>query len=734
MKLRLPILIACLGLQTLVFAQHPVAFFTKAEAAKVKSDLNRYPLLQSSYRDMKTEVDAWIGKDVDVPFPKDPAGGYTHDRHKANYILMFNSGVLYHLTGDARYALLVKNMLLKYAALNTTLGRHPQATSSSPGRIFWQALNDANWLVYAGLAYDLVHNSLSAAERRQIEEGAFKPEVDYLTKDLSSWFNLIHNHGVWACAGVGIVGIASDNREYVDMALYGTDKKGKSGFLAQLDQLFSPDGYYTEGPYYVRYALLPYYIFAGALHNARPDLKIFAYRDEILRKALHAGLQQTNINGTFLPLNDAIKQKDVTTNELVTAVSIAWKAYGSDPSLLPVARKQNRVLLNGGGSAIAAILAGNTKIPPYYPYKSVEYVDGARGDEGGVSYIRMGTNEALTTMAFKYAAHGLSHGHYDRLGFFLFDKGNEVFQDYGSVRYVNVEQKYGGRYLPENKSFAAQTIAHSTIVADETSHFNGREEAAEKHHGTKVFSSIGNAGVQVASAREDNAYKDVKLHRTLYALQLPGTQRRFVVDVFHAQSDKTHQYDLPFQYSGQVMHTSFQYKAHTSTREALGKKNGYQFYWKEAEALAGGPLTQFTFLNDKTYYTVSSLTDDSTRLYFVRSGANDPNFNLRQEPAFILRKRGSNTAFVNVMEIHGGYNAVTEFSYEATPAVKEISLLYNNEDYTVTRVMIGEKQLLLAHSNKEGGKMQKHRLTISGRVLEWTGPFTVIFDGKTISS
>jgi cysteine synthase len=37
------------------------------------------------------------------------------------------------------------------------------------------------------------------------------------------------------------------------MALYGAEKNGKAGLLAQLDGLFSPDGYYNEGPYYTRY-------------------------------------------------------------------------------------------------------------------------------------------------------------------------------------------------------------------------------------------------------------------------------------------------------------------------------------------------------------------------------------------------------------------------------------------------------------------------------------------------
>ena len=384
----------------LLYAQHPVTFFTKKEAALVKANLSTYPLLTKSYDELKKDVDFWIGKEVDVPFPKDPAGGYTHDKHKANYTLMFNSGVLYNLTGDAKYAKLVKDMMLKYAVLNPTLKNHPEATSSSPGRIFWQALNDANWMVYAGMAYDLVYNSLTAAERKTIEDGAFKPEVDFFTKDLKDWFNLIHNHAVWATAGVGMIGIATNNKDYIDMALYGTEKDGKRGFMALMDNLFSPDGYYTEGPYYTRYAILPYAVFANALNNWEPKLKIFDHRNKILQKALITCLQQTNIDGAFFPFNDALKEKDFTSNELVTTINIFWTAYGADKKLLTVAKKQNRVFLNSGGVAIAAELANNKNIPAYYPYTSFESTDGIRGDEGGISVFRSGTGANLNQFAF----------------------------------------------------------------------------------------------------------------------------------------------------------------------------------------------------------------------------------------------------------------------------------------------------------------------------------------------
>jgi oligo-alginate lyase len=730
--LRLRFITAALLL--LVYAnaqQHPVTFFTKGEAAEVKQHIGKLPLLTQSYNSIKQDVDSYVGKDVDVPVPKDPAGGYTHDKHKANYTLMFNSGILYNLTGDIKYATLAKNMLLKYAVLNPALKNHPQATSSSPGRIFWQALNDANWMVYAGMAYDLIYTSLTALERKQIEEGAFKPEVDYFTKDLKEWFSRLHNHSVWACAGVGIIGIASNNKDYVDIALYGTEKNGKTGFIAQMDKLFSPDGYYTEGPYYVRYAILPYMLLANALNNTNPSLKIFEHRNSILKKALATCLQQTNTNGAFFPLNDALKEKDYTTNEIVTAINIAQKAYGNDKGFLAIAKKQNRVMLTKGGVSIASAILADKNIPAYYPYTTIESTDGINGDEGGISIFRNGKDENLTSLIFKYASQGLGHGHFDRLNINLFDKGNEILSDYGSARFIGIEQKYGGRYLPENEGYAAQTIAHNTVVVDETSHFNGNSELGEKSHAVKLFSDLTNPLVLAVAAKEEKAYADVQLQRNLYMLQLPDG-RKIIADIFNVASVNKHQYDLPFQYNGQFISTSFKYNSFTQKQETLGSKNGYHFLWKEAEASINNSTINFTFLNNKCYYTVSSLIQDSAKFYFTRSGANDPNFNIRRESSFVIRKNGANQAFINVIEAHGKYDPVNEFSSNSYTSVQQIQLLQHDTVYTVAVITIGNKKLLIAQSNNEFEKKYKHSITVQNYQLEWIGPFLIQYDGKQV--
>jgi len=405
-------------------------------------------------------------------------------------------------------------------------------------------------------------------------------------------------------------------------------------------------------------------------------------------------------------------------------VDVAWDVYGKDDGLMVVANKQNRVLLNKGGISIATTIATAKNIPAYYPYKTVEYVDGVKGDEGGVSVLRNGKDKDLTTLIYKYTSHGLSHGHFDKLNINLYDKGNEVLTDYGAVRFISVEQKFGGRYLPENKTYAAQTISHNTLVLDEASHFNGNEGESGKHHSEKLFSSIDNPNVQVAAALEKNAYKDVQLERTIYLLQLPEG-KKILVDLFNATASKPTQFDLPFQYNGQLINTSFKYQPATKTQETLGKKNGYQFLWKEAEASVKDTIAQFTFLNNRTYYTISSLVEDSASLFFTRIGANDPNFNLRREPAYIIRKNGQKQMFLNIIEIHGSYDPIIEYSANTYPSVENIKLL-ENDDYTVTEISINGKKLVIAQSNKIFNKETKH----TAKGINWTGPFTVLYDNK----
>ena len=127
-------------------------------------------------------------------------------------------------------------------------GLHPAQKEQSPGRMFWQNLNESWWLVHVAQAYGLISQTLTDSERNTIETQLLRNMANFLSTGSPETFDKIHNHGTWATAAVGLTGYAIGDQDYVEQALLGLDKSGEAGFLKQLDLLFSPDGYYNEGP------------------------------------------------------------------------------------------------------------------------------------------------------------------------------------------------------------------------------------------------------------------------------------------------------------------------------------------------------------------------------------------------------------------------------------------------------------------------------------------------------
>lgn len=705
----------------LVYAQsdRPRLVLTANDARLIRENAGRYPMFDRTFNDVKAQIEKALAAPIDVPVPKD-AGGYTHERHKQNYSEMYLAGLLYSVTGDERYARFIRDMLKKYADLYPTLGEHPARAGESSGRLFWQTLNETVWLVHASQAYDFIYNWLKPEERTLFEKNIFRPMAKFFTVDRANEHDRIHNHGTWMVTAVGMAGYAMRDQNLVDIALYGTRKDGSGGFLKQMDVLFSPDGYYTEGLYYFRYAIMPFILFAQAIENNQPDLKIFERRGAILKKALYAGLQFTNMNGAFFPVNDAMKEKTYRSPEVVLALDIMYQRYGQDPSLLSIAEKQGGVALLGAGVLVARALAETKNLIPF-PYRSVEYSDGASGNEGGIAALRMGPESDQLVVCMKYTGHGLSHGHYDKLSMLMYDCGNEILQDYGAARFMNVESKYGGRYLPETKSFAMQTIAHNTVTVDEASHFQGKQSVSERFHGEKHFFSADDPGFHIVSAKVDNTYPGVRMQRTMALVSDADNVKPVVIDLFRINADKEHQYDLPFYYMGQFLYSTVKYKAYDKERVALGSSNGYQHLWKEAEGKADGPV-KFSWLNGNRYYTVTSSYDSAMNIIFARIGAGDPNFDLRSEGGMILRTRAQNYTYASVIEPHGLWDGNAEISRDAYGGVQSVTVLASNDEGTVAEILWKSGRVWrLMVANGDASTTATHAVFAGGTTYSWIG-------------
>ncbi|VXC51873.1 alginate lyase family protein [Massilia sp. 9I] len=704
-------------------AAHPALVMTAQEVTRMRAEIARPGRFQRTFRELKAEVDRKIALPMQVPVPRDAGGGVTHEIHRNNSQLMYDAGVLYQLTGDRKYAHFVRDMLSMYAELYPTLPLHPQRKTDSvisAGRLFWQNLNESVWLVYVIQAYDAVLPALQDGERRKIENGILRPVALFLSEGSPHTFNTIHNHATWATTAVGMTGYVLGEREWVEKALYGSDKSGKGGFLRQLDELFSPDGYYNEGPYYQRYALLPFVTFAKAIETNEPQRKIFSYRDGIILKAVDTTIQ-LSYNKLFFPINDAIKDKGIDTVELVAGVAIAYSVTG-DARLLDIARRQDRVLLTGDGMRVAQALDARRDQP--FRFTSRIFHDGPQGKEGGLVVMR----EQDQALVLKATAQGMGHGHFDKLNWLFYDKGAEIVSDYGAARFLNIEAKFGGRYLPENKTYANQTIAHNTLVVDEGSHYGGKLELAEANHPELLYFSDKD-GLKISAARVDQAYPGVSFVRTMAQLSDARLRLPIVLDVLTVQSDKKHQFDLPLHYKGHLIETNFALDSATQSMAPLGKRNGYQYLWLKARAAAAAPLSQITWLNDNgRFYTLSTLAEPGMQVLFTQIGANDPNFNLRNENAFVLRiPAAQNAAFVSVLEPHGGHDPVSEMTSNADSAVKQIRHSRTGDiDAVHLAFANGMEWLLLLNNSSSFDPKQTSLARFEGKDYPFQGRFKLI--------
>ncbi len=657
-------------------------FETVEQVEAMRAAISGSGSFAAEFKTRQAKIDILTQQKINVPLPADAGGGYTHEVHKRNYATIRDAGRLFMLTQNKKYADLVRDMLFAYADMYPNLSLHPKQKEQSPGKLFWQSLNEAVWLVYSIQGYDAVKVTLSQEERDRIENGVFIPMATYLSDESPQTFNKIHNHGTWAVAGVGMAGYVLDKPEWVEKSLYGLDKSGKGGFMRQLDELFSPEGYYNEGPYYQRYALMPFVLFAKAIDVNEPGRNIFKHRDGILLKAITTTIE-LSYNGLFFGINDAIKDKGIDTIELVHGVTIAYNKT-SEKGLLSIAKLQDQILLTGDGLDVAQAIDKNLQEP--YPFETKIFGDGINGDEGALVVMRANQLTEHQTLVFKATSQGLGHGHFDKLHWMFYNAGEEIVYDYGAARFLNIEAKYGGHYLPENKSYAKQTIAHNTLVVDEISHFKGNTKVGNQFHPEVLFTEI-DEHLQISSARMENAYDNITFTRT-QAMINSDEGNVFVVDLLNVEAEGEHQYDLPVHFNGQFIDTNVQLNAQTSSQSVLGNKNGYQHLWLQAKGDISTKLAKVTWLKGKTFYTHSTVAEAGQELLMVRVGANDPNFNLIAKQALVNRVKGSgNHEFLSVFEVHGEYNGSKEFTLKSSSQLSNLENISEQIDNSKIRVI-----------------------------------------------
>ncbi|MDW1601645.1 heparinase II/III family protein [Vibrio sp. Vb2960] len=704
---------------------------TEAEVELLRKEVGKPSLMGKSIEANRKELEAFMRLPLDVPGHGE-AGGYEHNRHKQNYTYMNLAGRLFLITQEEKYAQFVKDLLAIYAEKYLTFDFHVQKNTNPTGRLFHQILNEHCWLMFTSLAYSCVASVMTEEERTAVVERIFEPMLDMFTVKYAHDFDRIHNHGIWAVAAVGICGLAIGKPEYLEMSVYGQDRDDTGGFLAQISQLFAPSGYYMEGPYYHRYAIRPTCVFAEVVHRHMPEVDIYNYKDKVIGNTVQAMLATAYPNGEFPALNDASRTMSITDMGVQVAVSVYSKHYGMDDNILGMAKIQNAVWMHPCGlelsQAYDKAIADREIGMPFWP--SVELNEGPTGNNGAQGFIRMQDKTGdVSQLVMNYGQHGMGHGNFDTLGITFFNRGQEVLREYGFCRWVNVEPKFGGRYLDENKSYARQTIAHNAVTIDEQCQNGFDADRADSVHGLPHFFKVEDTEINGMSAFANDHYPNTDMQRSVFMLNLDELEAPLLLDLYRIEGEGEHQYDYSHQYDGQIVRTNFDYQSFGELN-TLGEDFGYQHLWKVASGKVQDTAL-VSWLQSNTYYTWLGTSSSAKRngeneVIFTRTGANDPSFNLRSEPAFILRSKGESTLFASVLETHGYFNEEFEQSVNARGQVKYIRVVGYNAVGSIVEITTEKSLITVMISNVLGADDQTpHQVEMNGRTYSWNGFYSL---------
>lgn len=706
------------------FAAAPV-FLTQDEATRMRAAAEQDSLIGRSVRRARAQLEEMLQHPVWVP-GSGPGGGVEHEQHKLNYNTIFSAGTQYMISGEARYAERIRDILLAYAAIYPGLPYAKPYSHNPPAKLFHQILNEHMWLLFTSVGYSCVRDTLSAADRATIETNVFEPMVEMFTKTYHHHFDIVHNHGMWACAAVGICGIATQRREWLELAVHGQFGDSKTaGFLAQISQLFSPAGYYEEGPYYQRFAIQPMLMFAEAIERAWPELGIYQYHNEVVKRGFYAALYPSFPSGALVPLNDAVKPMNIKSLGYVIGASLIFRRYEMDQRLLWLAQQHQQVWLDGAGLMLSDAYAPHANEEIHCEFPSIELSCGPLGDKGAVGILRaddVAGDQAVLTM--DYGTHGLAeHAHFDGLTLGFFDRGQEVLRDYGCVRWINVEPKHGGAYLPENVTWAKQTIAHNTVTVDERCQHDGDAERAVQFHGRRLQFAGSNADHQMMTGEIRDYTPGVAMRRSAALVRHEDFAYPLVVDAFRIQAEAEHQYDYALYYTGQIIRTDFPY-ALDSELSPLGDGIGYKHLWRLGSGKIDAGQGLFSWLQGQSYYSVIFSANAPTEFIFTRIGANDPNFNLRAESGMAIRTRGQNVSYATVVETHGYFEESTETSRNARGQVRAVSVLHEDDTFTVLRLTGNDRNWLVGMAHHDSGT-DTHTVDIGGHSFTWQGAVAI---------
>lgn len=344
------------------------------------------------------------------------------------------------LGGDAALAQTAAQILVGYADKYGSWAIHDihDKEAASGGRVLAQTLDESVWLIPVAFAYDLLADTpaLTDAQRQHVERDLLREAIRVIQRHRagkSNWQS-------WHNAGIAAAAFAMDDP--VGIASAWADPS--NGFLFQMKSSVSSDGFWYEGSWGYHFYALDALVYLSEM-AARAGLD--PYGQPSMRCMFEAPLRFSMPNGQLPAFNDS---GTADLFKQLRAYEVAYNRY-QDPALA--------AFLSSAGRGRDALIFGAKSLPD----AAQTQLPSLLFPEAGYAVLRAVSGDDASYLALDFGPHGGGHGHYDKLGYVLFSRGGLLGLDPGSQPYA----------APTHATWDKMTVAHNTVVVDETSQAEG---------------------------------------------------------------------------------------------------------------------------------------------------------------------------------------------------------------------------------------------------------------------
>lgn len=568
------------------------------------------------------------------------AGWY--NRLLANHLVWM--GLLYATYGEEKYAAAGKEILmgfaqhyLSYPTDNTILG---------PAHVFFGTLSESFWGVDMAYGYDLLYTygGFSPQDRIALKDSLFYP-LAHITQRFPETAS---NRQLWYNNVSAAVGFLYGDRELIDFAI-----DGRYGFRWQLGSALPESGFWAEWSGYHFVALRGMIHLAEMARHNGYDLYRMELAGRSMKKMFDAPFH------IILPNFEFPRSKDSGGGSILEYAPYYEVGYAvfRDSTYLALL---NATYLQRGSQVVGETSALGREAEPVTPFALVpdlprtaaEFTPHSSVNLVGNGFAILRNDSPQTYLYLDYGIMGGEHGHPDRLQMGYYAGGRNWIVDPLNESYMN----------PNLQLWYRQTIAHNTLVVDQTS------QTWTNGYGN-FFGAL--PLLQVASGGSASAYPGVELTRTL--LQVGD----YVVDLFDAKSPDTHIYDYPLHSFGTLTLSGL--AVEPQPIDLFGNRPGIPGYDQLTEIFSGETDTAWSgvFTDKGRQLSVHMLGEQGTQVFKAMTPPIGGFYKQMVSeqiplPMILARRIADSTRFACLLQDSESLPAATVFLKTGTPGAYRV--------------------------------------------------------------